>query len=77
VTPCPEKSLKTAPTALDISSVIMALLSFVALAVVGAVLAIAKYTDNVRKNRLPAGVKKLPGPKGMMNNRAYCFYEQS
>lgn len=55
----------------------MALLSFVALAVVGAVLAIAKYTDNVRKNRLPAGVKKLPGPKGMMNNRAYCFYEQS
>ena len=42
----------------------MALLSFVALAVVGAILSIAKYIENVRKSRLPAGVKKLPGPKG-------------
>jgi hypothetical protein len=28
------------------------------------VLAIAKYIENVKNNRLPPGVQKLPGPKG-------------
>lgn len=36
-----------------------------ALAVVGAIFAIAKYIETTKKNRLPAGVKKLPGPKGL------------
>lgn len=42
-----------------------------ALAVVGAIFAIAKYIETTKKNRLPAGVKKLPGPKGTINGRTF------
>lgn len=42
----------------------MALLSLVVVAAVAAIIAITKYIETSKKNRLPAGVQKLPGPKG-------------
>jgi outer membrane murein-binding lipoprotein Lpp len=42
----------------------MAFLSFLILAVVVGIFAIAKYIETAKKNKLPAGVQKLPGPKG-------------
>lgn len=44
----------------------MAFLSLVVAATVLAIIAITKYIDNSKRNRLPAGVQKLPGPKGML-----------
>jgi outer membrane murein-binding lipoprotein Lpp len=43
----------------------MAIVSFLAFAVVVSILAIAKYIETAKKNKLPAGIQKLPGPKGM------------
>jgi hypothetical protein len=43
----------------------MAFVSFLALVIVLGVFAIAKHIETARKNRLPAGIQKLPGPKGM------------
>lgn len=43
---------------------VMALISLAALVAAVGVFLIARYIENVRKNRLPAGVQKLPGPKG-------------
>lgn len=37
-----------------------------AFAAVMGILAIAKYIEAARKNRLPPGISKLPGPKGKM-----------
>jgi hypothetical protein len=48
----------------------MAFISFLALAVVLGIFAIAKYIEIAQKNRLPAGVQKLPGPKGMYLTRS-------
>lgn len=42
----------------------MVLISLAALAVAIGIFAIAKYIENLKKNRLPAGIKRLPGPKG-------------
>lgn len=43
----------------------MAFISLLALAVVLSVFVIAKFIETAQKNRLPAGVQKLPGPKGV------------
>lgn len=48
----------------------MAFISFLALAVVLGIFAIAKYIETAQKNRLPAGVQKLPGPKGVYRTRS-------
>lgn len=42
----------------------MAFISLLAFAVVVGILAIAKYIESAKKNRLPPGISKLPGPKG-------------
>jgi hypothetical protein len=44
---------------------VMAIVSFLAFAVVLGILAIAKYIETAKKNKLPAGIQRLPGPKGM------------
>lgn len=51
----------------------MAFISFLALAVVLGIFAIAKYIETTQKNRLPPGVQKLPGPKGMYHTRDFCI----
>jgi hypothetical protein len=43
----------------------MAIVSFLAFAVVVGIFVIAKYIETAKKNKLPAGIQKLPGPKGM------------
>jgi hypothetical protein len=42
----------------------MALVSLLAFAAVVGILAIVKYIENVKNNRLPPGIQRLPGPKG-------------
>jgi outer membrane murein-binding lipoprotein Lpp len=42
----------------------MAFISLLAFAAVVGILAIAKYIETAKKNRLPPGVQRLPGPKG-------------
>jgi outer membrane murein-binding lipoprotein Lpp len=42
----------------------MAFISLLAFAVVVGILAVAKYIGTAKKNRLPPGIQKLPGPKG-------------
>jgi hypothetical protein len=44
----------------------MAFISLMAFAAVVGILAIAKYIETAKKNRLPPGISKLPGPKGKM-----------
>ena len=44
----------------------MAFISLMAFAAVMGILAIAKYIETAKKNRLPPGISKLPGPKGKM-----------
>lgn len=42
----------------------MALITLIAFATVVGILTIAKYIETTKKNKLPPGVQKLPGPKG-------------
>lgn len=42
----------------------MALISLIAVVVVIAVVSFINYINNLKKDHLPAGVQRLPGPKG-------------
>lgn len=42
----------------------MALISLVVVIVVIAVVSFINYINNSKKDQLPAGVQRLPGPKG-------------
>lgn len=43
----------------------MALLTFLVLTTIAVTVAVIRYLENIAKNRLPKGVRPLPGPKGM------------
>ena len=42
----------------------MALISLIAVVVVIVVVSFINYVNSTKKNQLPAGVQRLPGPKG-------------
>lgn len=46
----------------------MALISIIAVVVVVAVVSFINYLNNSKKNQLPAGAQRLPGPKGWSMN---------
>lgn len=43
----------------------MPLLSLIAVVVVVGVVAWINYISNTKRDRLPAGIQQLPGPKGL------------
>lgn len=42
----------------------MALVSLIAVVVVIAVVSFINFVNSLKKNQLPAGVQRLPGPRG-------------